>query len=355
MSKPRISAAIAPVFASVVSAALAPLAVFAAPVATYTVTYRDAPEMHSAQGVVEAVRQTTLSAQVTGQLVALPVQAGEHVKAGQVLARIDARTADQALVASQSQLAEAQAALANAARAHQRNAQLYTQKFLSKAALDQSELELKGTQARAAALAANAGQAATAKTFTVLTAPYDGVVAARPAQVGDTATPGQALLTMFDPAAMRVIATVTQSELALLGQKGPPKSLEPQELRVEANGLVFAVARAALTLLPGLDSATHTATLRLELGAAGAALRPGQFVRVWFGGASARKLLVPAGAILRRSELTAVYVQVEGARMQLRQVRVGEAGPGATLEVLAGLREGERIALDPVRAGLAAN
>jgi len=75
------------------------------------------------------------------------------------------------------------------------------------------------------------------------------------------------------------------------------------------------------------------------------------FVRVRFTVGSAKKLLVPASSVVRRSEVTAVYVVDKGVA-RLRQVRVGEQS-GQDVEVLAGLNEGEQVALEPVKAGMA--
>ena len=83
---------------------------------TFEVVLRELPQTIAAEGVVEAVRQATLGAQVAGRIVELAVKAGDPVRAGQVLARIDARTAEQAVAASRSQVAEAEANLANARR-----------------------------------------------------------------------------------------------------------------------------------------------------------------------------------------------------------------------------------------------
>ena len=65
-----------------------------------------------------------------------------------------------------------------------------------------------------------------------------------------------------------------------------------------------------------------------------------------------RRLTVPAAAVLQRSELTAVYVLPEKGRPQLRQVRLGQRLGDGSYEVLAGLRAGERVALEPIRAGM---
>ncbi len=314
-----------------------------APIATYAVAYRDVPDVISAEGVVEAVRQSTLAAQIAGQIVELRVKVGDSVKAGQVLARIDPRAAEQAVSGSQSQVAEAQAGLTNALRGYERNRQLVAQKFISKAALDQSELDYKAAQARVAALQANAGQASTARTFTTITAPYAGVVAATPIEVGDMATPGRALVTVFDPTNMRVIATLSQSSLREVKLDMPAQ--------VDIPALKHKVTAKQVTLIPLADSRTHTAKLRLELGDA-SGLLPGQFARAYFVTGAARKLVIPQQAVLRRSEVTAVYVVKASGQPSLRQIRAGDASIDAYVEVLAGLREGERVALEPIKAGL---
>ena len=63
--------------------------------------------------------------------------------------------------------------------------------------------------------------------------------------------------------------------------------------------------------------------------------------------------MVPKEALVRRSELTAVYVVAEGGAPQLRQVRVGTATDATGIEILAGVLPGEKVALDPVKAGMA--
>ena len=325
-----------------------PLAYAGGPVAvtpgtTFVVAYRDVPDTVSAEGVVEAVRQSTLAAQIAGQIVEIRVKVGDSVKAGQVLLRIDPRAAEQLVSSSQSQLAEVQAGLTNALRSYERSKQLFAQNFISKAGLDQAESDYKAAQARVGSLQANAGQASTAKTFTTITAPYAGVVAAAPIEVGDMATPGRPLVTVFDPASMRVIATLSQSSLREVKLQLP--------VQVEVPAVKRRLTAKQVTLVPLADSRTHTSRLRIELGDA-SGLSPGQFARAYFATGVARKLVIPESAVLRRSEVTAVYVQGAGAQAQLRQIRVGEAAGSDYIEVLAGLREGERIALDPVKAGL---
>ena len=310
---------------------------------TLEVAVRDFAQTLAAEGVVEAVKQATLGAQVAGRIVEFTVKAGDTVRAGQVLARIDARTADQAVAASLSQVAEAEANLANAKRKHERNRDLLAQKFVSQAAVDQSEAEYKAAQAQLAAVKANAGQASAAQSFNTITAPYAGVIGATLAELGDMAQPGRPLVTVFDPRDLRVTATLPQTALSKL------KLTEP--VRVEIASLGKSVTATKVTVIPVADARTHTTRIRLDLPAAEGVL-PGQFARARFVTGAVRVLAVPATALLRRGEVTAVYVVDGQGRAQLRQVRAGEEVGDGFAEILSGLSAGERIATNPVQAGM---
>jgi multidrug efflux pump subunit AcrA (membrane-fusion protein) len=93
--------------------------------------------------------------------------------------------------------------------------------------------------------------------------------------------------------------------------------------------------------------------VRVYLAANEAGIYPGMFVRAHFTVGKASKLLIPASAVLRRSEVVAVYVADEKGNVKLRQVRLGETTADGAVEVLAGLNPGEKVALDPVKAGMA--
>ena len=311
---------------------------------TLEVAVREFAQTLAAEGVVEAVKQATLGAQVAGRIVELTIKAGDTVRTGQVLARIDARTADQAVAASRAQIAEAEANLANARRKYQRNRDLVAQKFVSQAALDQADDEYKAAQAQLSAITANAGQAAAAQSFTTITAPYPGVVGATHAELGDMAQPGRALLTVFDPRELRVTASVPQSALAKVRLDAP--------IRIEIPALGASVTAANATVIPLADARTHTSRIRLDLPVV-EGLLPGQFARARFVTGTVRALAIPETALVRRGEVTAVYRIGPEGRAQLRQVRAGEAVGEGLVEILSGLSAGDRIAANPVQAGMA--
>jgi len=308
------------------------------------VEMRDVEVTYSAEAVVEAVRQSTVSAQIAGRIVELRFDVGDHVKKGEVIARIDERAASQAVAATEAQVRQAEAALRNARAEYERSRQLVAQKFLSQAALERTEAEYKAAQARVSALLAGAGQAQTERSFATIVAPYSGVVSARHVELGEMAVPGKPLMTGFDPGTLRVSATVPQAQVAAI-QAGA-------KARVEVPSIGKWVEATQLTIIPAADPRTHTTQVRLGLPPDVRGIYPGIYARAHFVTGRTAALLVPRAAVVQRSELTAVYVVGESGAPQLRQIRLGTAGDERAVEVLAGLRAGERVALEPVKAGM---
>jgi hypothetical protein len=123
--------------------------------------------------------------------------------------------------------------------------------------------------------------------------------------------------------------------------------------RVEIPAANRWVDATSITLVPAADPRTHSTQVRLQLPADVKGVHPGVFARAHFVVGTAPRLMVPREAIVRRSELVAVYVVRESGPPLLRQVRLGTASDERGIEVLAGLVAGEPVALDPVRAGMA--
>ena len=314
--------------------------------ATAVVQSPGASESASFDGVVEAVRQTVMSAQVSGAVVAIDVKVGDVVKTGQVLARIDARAAEHNVAASDALVLSARATLDVATKEFDRQKLLFEKKYTSQAALERAEAQFKATQAQVSAQLAQAGAARTQSGFFVLRAPYGGVIADVPAVLGDMAMPGRPLLTLYDPASLRVTASIPQTEIARIA---PGKAAKVQFPGLPAHRQW--VAPSGQTLLPTADPGTHTAQIRLDLPTTVGNLSPGTFARVWLPmqGASTPRLYVPAKAVVRRAEMTGVYVMDAKGHPILRQVRLGRAVDDS-VEVLSGVSAGEHVALDPQAA-----
>ncbi len=299
-------------------------------------------------GVVQAVKQSTIAAQTTGRIATFTVKAGDKVRAGQVMVTIDDREAQVGSQRAQAQVNQADADLRNAQAQMERTRNLQAQGFVSKAALDTADAQYQSAKAQRDQATASTRQSALAQGYTRVTAPMDGWVLQTFAQAGDLAVPGSPLLVVYAPQPLRAVVQVPasrtqavrqakQTTVLVDGGSGSPQSIAPLN-RLE---------------VPSSDPVSQTTEWRLDLPAKEASnLLPGQQVRVNFaveGAATSSSLVVPTAAVVHRGELRAVYV-VSGKGFSLRAVRLGRDLGAQGIEVLAGVRAGDVVATDPLRA-----
>jgi len=294
-------------------------------------------------GVVEAVMQSTLSSQIPGRVLSLNVKAGDRVKAGQVLATIDDRETQTGVLRSQAQLQQSDAELRQLQIALKRTQELKTQGFVSSAALDLAEAQYRAAQAGRDSAGAATAQAKVTQSFSKVSAPYDAWVLETSAQAGDLALPGKPLITIYAPQPLRVVVQWPASQKSSL-----PKL---NDIQIQSGSETF--KPVAMQIMPNADGISQTIGIKLDLPRTGAVVNasPGQQVQVRIAGAAQAKGLVPKSAILRRGEITAVYVaQENGFAMKL--VRLGADHGSAGVEIWAGLKDGDLIAIDAVQAGM---
>jgi len=285
------------------------------------------------EATVEAVAQTTLTAQVSGRVVDMRVDAGQSVKKGELLLRIDSREASEVAAGASAQAINAKANFDRLSNLHRQN-------FISAAALDKAKADFEAAQA-------THGQASVGVAYASVSAPLSGIVAQRLIEQGETAAPGRQLLTIYDPSGLRVTASIPQYQL--------PQMRNVKQARVEFPELSLWVDAVSVVLLPTADAATHVSQVRVALPPGLKNVIPGMFARVHFVVGRTQRMTVPAGAVLRRGEVAAVYVQNPAGAvpaLSLRQLRLGEVSGAGEIEVLAGLASGERVVLDPVKAGI---
>ncbi|MBB1074639.1 efflux RND transporter periplasmic adaptor subunit [Rhodoferax sp. 4810] len=298
-------------------------------------------------GVVQPVHQSTISAQTGGRLVSMAVKPGDRVKAGQLLATINDSETQAGVQSSQAQVAQAQAQLRNAQANFERTRDLMAKGFISSAAMDSADAQLKSAQAARDQAGAGARQAGLSQGFTRVAAPFEGWVLQTQAEVGDLAMPGTPLLTLYAPTPLRAVVQMPVSRANALT---PTSAIEVQV--PAADGSQTWVRPTRINRLPGADPVSQTIEWRLELPATTATtLMPGQQIRVRFAAGQKQRLVIPAASVLRRGELTAVYV-AGTTGFVLKAVRLGADHGQQGFEVLAGLQEKDQVALDPVKAGL---
>jgi RND family efflux transporter MFP subunit len=306
------------------------------------VALREIDETYAADAVIEAVNQATVSAQISGNVTQFLVDAGDRVRKGQLLARIDARDTDAQLAARRAGVAQAEAMLLQARQNHERNRSLLAKNFVSQAALDKSEADYRAAQANLEAAQAAGVQASTARSYAELRSPIDGVVTRRLMEPGELAVPGRAVIALHDPASLRAVGSIPQFVLAKTAKYSAARIVLPATQRV--------IEATKVTVLPAADPRLLSTQVRAELPAAPVpGLAPGVAAKLMLTVGRTRKLVVSEAALIRRGELTVANVLVAEGKPQLRQVRVGPPAGDGFVEVLAGLTEGERVAIDPLR------
>lgn len=290
-------------------------------------------------GTIEAVNQGTVAAQTSGRVTEILYDVNDFVPAGAVLVRLRATEQRTGLLQAEAALREATAREAEAQVRHKRIADMYDRKVVAKAMLDEATANRDAAVARLAAARAARESAQEGVAYTEIRAPYAGVVTKRLVQPGETVSPGTPIMSGLSLQFLRVAVDVPQSIMEQV-RRIRKAAVYVGDRRVEA---------AKLIIFPEASSPSNTFRARLELPENAADLYPGMFVKVGFVIGEADRLLVPSRALVERSEVMAVYVVDAGNRTSLRQLRIGHRFDD-TVEVLAGLQEGERIALDPVAA-----
>ena len=307
-----------------------------ADVATFEVGAAQGLPARGWDGVVEAVRTTDLAAQTSGRVTAVEVDVNDRVEQGDVLLRITAVEQDAGANAARAQLRAAEASAAEAEQTYRRYVALANGQFVSKLQLDQA-------RATRDAARANLAQAAQQAGYTVVRAPFDGVVAARDVEPGETVTPGQPLMRVYEPRELRIEVAVPQTRAEAIRRDPRARVFLPGNREIVS---------AEVIVFPAADAASHSVNVRVRLPDLDPVLAPGTTAKVVFDAtaaeASAGTVRIPASPVAQRGELSAVYVK-RGDRLLLRQLRLG-ARVGDSVEVISGLQPGELVARDPVAA-----
>jgi RND family efflux transporter MFP subunit len=310
-----------------------------APLTTVAVAYETAPRERVWDGTIEAVNRATVSAQTSGRVAEIYYDVDNFVPADAPIMRFTDVEQRAALNSARAAQEEAEARATQADAEFKRVSSMFDNGTVSKARFEQARANDEAAKARLESARAGVKHAEEQLEYTIVRAPYAGIVSQRHVEVGEVVRPGAPLMSGLSLEHLRVNVDVPQSMLESIRRIG------------KANVYVDdrAIPAESLTFFPVASQGTNTFRVRVTLPARAATLYPGTFVKVGFIVGDAQRLLVPTSAIVRRSELTAVYV-VGSDAVTLRQIRIGRRY-GERTEVLAGLAAGESIATDPVAAG----
>jgi RND family efflux transporter MFP subunit len=269
-------------------------------------------------GTVRPKLRAAIEAKVSGRIEKLLVAPGEQIKAGVLIAQLDAREI-------QAKLDQALALREQATRDLERARKLFEQKITSQAEFDTA-------QARAGVTAGAVTETQTALGYTKIVAPFDGVVTRKLADVGDLAAPGKPIVEMEDPAAFRFEADVPEALIGdiRIGEKLP----------VRISAVTTDIEGTVVEMAPVADPSSRTFLVKLDLPPT-EGVRSGQFGRVLVPTGKTDAVWVPASGLIVRGQMETVFVAVN-QHAQLRLVRTGKH-TGSEVELLAGLSRGEKV------------
>ena len=310
---------------------------------TIEVTYQEVESSRSFDGVVESKYQSTVSAQTTGQVVEIKYDVDDVVAEGAVILRLDDTEQLAGLAGAEANEQSRLVLHQEAKDEFQRLSNLSKKQLVPQAELDKALTQLQAAQAKYEQAQAQLAFARKHHEYTVVRAPYSGVLIERHVQVGESVQPGQALLTGFSLEALRVVTSVPNDVAMTAKQPGRVRIDLKREELVE-------LPTSDVTVFPYADRRTHNFKVRIDLPQGVLGVHPGNYVKVHFFTGLQRRLLVPHASVVSRGEIKGVYVvDPDDASVIFRYVVTGRVY-GSNVEVLSGLSDGEKIALNPSAA-----
>jgi len=319
-----------------------------------------------ASGYVVARRQATVASKITAKMVELEIEEGDHVKAGQIIAKLDDTNIRAALNQASAQLdyakaslTETQVNLTNAQRDYDRQKSLLQGHFVSQAAVDNAQTSVDALRAQLATQRSNVDVVARAVSIaernlddTIVRAPFSGIVTVKAAQPGEMVSPVSAgggftrtgIGTIVDMESLEIQVDVNENFINRVrpGQQASAKLNAYPDWQIPAH---------VIAVIPTADRSKGTVTVRIALDQKDARILPEMGVRVSFldnpaqepGSKIAAGVTLPVNAVQGSGSTGTVFV-AHGDTVEQRAVRLG-AGSGDHITVLSGLAAGERVAV----------
>lgn len=298
------------------------------------------PLVESAIGTVRAVHETTVGSKLLARVVEVNLRAGQHVGAGELLIRLDDADLQAKLKQARAAASAAEAAHAQAINDEKRYAALVKANAVSRQDYEKTVTAVKSTEAELKRAGEVVSEVQAMLDWASVRAPMDAVVIDKKVDVGDLVTPGQVLVSLFDPKRMQLVASVRESlahELAV-----------GQDIGVRIEGLNKRCTGTISEIVPEAQAASRAFQVKVT-GPCPPGVYTGMFGRVEIPLGEERVLVVPQRAIRQVGQLELVEAVERGGAAR-RAVRTGRRF-GENVEVLSGLREGEQVVVPKASAG----
>jgi RND family efflux transporter MFP subunit len=294
-------------------------------------------------GELRAAREATVRAKMPGSVLEVRAEEGQAVARGAVIARIEARPLQDALLSSQSAVRSAEQSLAVAEREAERTASLVKGGALAERDIELARSAVTGAQAQLADARARLASVRQQLEDAVVTAPISGIVSGRPVNAGDVVSPGTPLATLIDPSSMLLEASLPSEALAAL------KIGTPVEFEVRGYpGQVFDghIERIA----PAADPVTRQVTIFVDVPNTRGQLVAGLFAEGRVTTERRQAVVVPATAV-DTSGQTPWVLRLRDGKAERVTVRIGARDDRPErIEIVSGLAVGDVLLTGAARA-----
>jgi RND family efflux transporter MFP subunit len=310
----------------------------ATPTAGKLVTARviELPLTETAVGSIRAVHETAIASKITARVVGVNLKAGQAVKQGEILVRLDDADLKARLQQAQAALVAAEAHRAQAVVDEERLRKLLPSGVVSPQEYDKATTALKTTTADVQRFQEAVNESKVVLEYATILSPINGVVVDKKVDVGDTVMPGQVLVALYDPNRMQLIATVRES-LAQQLQVG-------QQIGVQVDVLNKTCGGEVSEIVPEAQSASRSFQVKVT-GPCPRGIYSGMFGRLLIPTGKEQVLVVPRSAVRKVGQVELVDVAVTSG-VERRAVRTGRV-LGEDVEILSGLQAGEQVSLPP--------
>lgn len=286
----------------------------------------------TAIGTIKPVHESSMASKLLARVAEVHVKAGQSVKQEELLVKLDDADLQARLEQAKATETTAQARKQQADADFERVRKLVESKVATRSDYDQALASMKAATSEVERASQAVREAGVILEYATLRSPLTGTVVDKRVEVGDTVTPGQVLLTLYDPTHMQMVATVRES-LALrlsVGQKLPA--------RLESLG--YECEATVSEIVPEAQAASRSFTVKV-IGPCPPGVYSGMFGRLSLPLEDEEVLVVPSHAVRHVGQLTLVDVVHDG-RVQRRSVQLGRTFDD-DVEVLSGLRPNERV------------
>jgi RND family efflux transporter MFP subunit len=290
----------------------------------------------SISGSLVPKRSATVRAEIGGAVLALPVEQGQRVEQGQLIARLDDVGIQDAFLSARSGVTAAQNALDVAKREEDRATKLLAAGAIAERELDLAKRAVISAQAQFTDAQARLALAQQQVAKTRILAPFTGIVSDRPASAGDIVAPGTPIATIVDATSMELEASVPAEELGSVRVNLP--------VTFTLSGYPSRTFQGRISRVnPVADPATRQVRVYAELAAAGTPFVSGLFATGRIAAQSRSGITVPESAV-DESGLSPTVLRVKGGKTERVEVKIGLRDAALErIELTSGIAAGDTV------------